>query len=342
MEHVISQRSKEGFDPILSWEESWNSPGSLYDWTTDRPRKPEEQGYPTSHWLRRSILQKWDILEAYDVFRSLANEAGKLLVNIAPKIPELKGLCVEDEAEYWVLALRRLNLRPKWTTIIPSGKTILNVNKPECRKAQPGESFVSIMDSVFLQSALTCSEMLKLPEKSAEAKQRIESQEEDGQGNSGGNISGMPWKEARTKAEALVDEKGYLGHKKLYEAIGCSDNTLRRAINNSSKLQEAKEQYKSLSKTLKAVGLTAKVVKTYEDTSGPKLSDTEVDEILVEMLERIKREQPKIFEQTKEQLDEMNPDGKRRFAAVYKRDYQNKDKSLSKDGPKTQRQYKQV
>jgi hypothetical protein len=152
----------------------------------------------------------------------------------------------------------------------------------------------------------------------------------------------MRWPEAKKKAEALVDEKGFLGHKKLYEAIGCSDNTLRKAIVNSPKLQEAKEQYKSTSKTLKAVGFTDKVVATYEDSSGPTLSPVEVEETLAEMLDHIKREQPEMFEQTKEKLDEMTLDGKRKFAAIYQRDYQNKDKSLSKDGPKTLRQYKQV
>ncbi len=164
----------------------------------------------------------------------------------------------------------------------------------------------------------------------------------DGDKKTTGNISGMRWPEAKKKAEALVYEKGFIGHKKLYEAIGCSDNTLRKAIVNSPKLQEAKEQYKSTSKTLKAVGFTAKVIATYETSSGPKLSDAEADEILTKMMGRIKREQPEMFEPTKKQLDEMPSDGKREFAAIYQRDYQNKDESLSKNGPKTQRQYKQV
>ncbi|MHC4637383.1 MAG: hypothetical protein ACYTBP_12405 [Planctomycetota bacterium] len=156
------------------------------------------------------------------------------------------------------------------------------------------------------------------------------------------NVSGMPWQEAQKKAEALVDEKGYLGHKKLYEAIGCSDNTLRKAIEKSPKLQQAKEQYESTSTALKAVGLTTKVIATYETTSGPKLSDTEADEILVEMLERTKRERPEMFESTKTEIDKMDPDQKRGFAAVYKRDYQNKKNAFKKEGPETQRQYKQV
>jgi hypothetical protein len=157
------------------------------------------------------------------------------------------------------------------------------------------------------------------------------------------NVSGMPWQKARKKAEALVDEKGYLGFQKLTKAVGCSEGTLRKIIKEkSSKLRQAKKQYESTSKTLKAVGFTAKVIATYEDSSGSQLSDTETHGILTEMLDHIKRERPEMFEQTKKQLDEMNPDGKRKFAAIYQRDYQNKDKSLSKDGPKTLRQYKQV
>ncbi len=161
MMHTISQQSKEGFDPILSSGNIWDSPDCLYVWMADKPREPEEQGYPTSHWLERSILQKWNVLAAYDVFCSVADEAGKLLIDIAPKMPELKGLWVEGEAEYWVLALHRLNPRPEWTTIIPGGKTLLTGNEPESREAQPGESFISIMDNVFLQSALACAELLK-------------------------------------------------------------------------------------------------------------------------------------------------------------------------------------
>lgn len=157
------------------------------------------------------------------------------------------------------------------------------------------------------------------------------------------NIGGMSWQEVQIKAEALVNEKGYLGFGKLKEAVGCSEGTLRKVITEkSSKLQQAKEEYESISKTLKAVGLTAKVIATYETSSGPKLSDTEVDEILVEMLERIKQERPEMLEQTKEQLEKMNIDQKREFAKVYQRDYRNKKSSLKKAGPKTQHQYKKV
>ncbi len=158
----------------------------------------------------------------------------------------------------------------------------------------------------------------------------------------GSNVKGMTWQQAQEKAEVLVDEKGYLGFKKLYEAIGCSEGTLRKVITKSAKLQQAKEQYESTSITLKAVGFTAKVIATYETSAGPKLSDTETDEILAEMLERIKRERPEMLEPTEEQLDKMNPDQKREFAAVYKRDYRNRKAALNKKGPKTQRQYKQV
>jgi hypothetical protein len=153
----------------------------------------------------------------------------------------------------------------------------------------------------------------------------------DGGKKTTGNISGMRWPEAKKKAEALVDEKGFLGHKKLYEAIGCSDNTLRKAIVNSPKLQEAKEQYKSTSKTLKAVGLTDKVVATYEDSSGPKLSDTEVDESLAELLAETEKKNPAMLEPTKERLVKMDSDAKRRLAGAYNKSQTN----ISRDGAET-------
>lgn len=153
----------------------------------------------------------------------------------------------------------------------------------------------------------------------------------DGDKKTTGNISGMRWSEAKKKAEALVYEKGFLGHKKLYEAIGCSDNTLRKAIVNSPKLREAKEQYKSTSKTLKAVGLTDKVVATYEDSSGPKLSDTEVNESLAELLAETEKKNPAMLEPTKERLAKMDSDAKRRLAEAYNKSQTN----ISRDGAET-------
>lgn len=170
-------------------------------------------------------------------------------------------------------------------------------------------------------------------EQSLTPKPEVAKQEDksDGDKKTTGNISGMRWPEAKKKAEVLVDEKGFLGHKKLYEAIGCSDNTLRKAIVNSPKLQEAKEQYKSTSKTLKAVGLTDKVVATYEDSSGPKLSDTEVDESLAELLAETEKKNPAMLEPTKERLVKMDSDAKRRLAEAYNKSQTN----ISRDGAET-------
>jgi predicted transcriptional regulator len=158
------------------------------------------------------------------------------------------------------------------------------------------------------------------------------------------NISGMTWQQAKTKAEALVREKGYLGFVKLIEAVGCSEGTLRKVITGkSSFLKQEKETYESISKTLRAVGLTAEMVATYEGKSDtPQLSDAETKKILAEILERIQKEQPDMYEPTKKQIDEMSTERKREFAKVYQRDYQNKKSTLKKGGPKTQRQYKQV
>lgn len=149
-----------------------------------------------------------------------------------------------------------------------------------------------------------------------------------------GNISGMRWQDAQKKAEALVYRAGFLGFEKLRKSVGCHKRTLRKAINDSSKLTQAESDYTS---TLKAVGLTKRVLATYEKTSkGPSVSDTEVEEILSELLKEVEKSNPAKLEQTKKELENMTAEGRRQFAETYK------DTTLKKDGPKTPRQYKKV
>lgn len=106
-------------------------------------------------------------------------------------------------------------------------------------------------------------------------------------------------------------------------------------------LQE-KEEYEATSKKMRAVGLTAKVIATYETSSEPKLTEIETEEILDEMLERLELERPEMVEPTKDDINRMDPEGKQRFAAFYKRSYRNQKNALKKDGPKTQKQHKQA
>lgn len=92
-----------------------------------------------------------------------------------------------------------------------------------------------------------------------EWKQWKKPQKKDGQGN----ISGMRWQDAEKKAEAIVDKAGFQGFEKLRKSVGCHKRTLRKAINDSSKLKQAESDYKSTSSTLKAVGLTENILATY-------------------------------------------------------------------------------
>jgi hypothetical protein len=158
-------------------------------------------------------------------------------------------------------------------------------------------------------------------------------QEKDEQGN----ISGMRWQDAQKKAKALVDKAGFLGFEKLKRAVTCHRKTLRKAIKKSPKLTKAEADYKATSSTLKVVGLTEKVLATYEQPSeGPSLSDTKVEEILAELLKNVKKENPAMLEETRAKLQNMVPEGRRRLAETYK------STALSKNGPKKPRQYKKV
>lgn len=167
------------------------------------------------------------------------------------------------------------------------------------------------------------------------AKQEIadesQTQIEDGQG-SDGNISGMRWQEAQEKAKKIIAESGFRGFMKLKTAVGCkSKKTLRKAIDNSKELTEAEKQYNAMSGTLKAVGLTPKVLATYKEKSeGPELSEVEVDEILAEMLKQVKEDNPAMLEKTKKQINNMIPTEKYGLAKAYQKEY----KSIQKHNRK--------
>ena len=183
--------------------------------------------------------------------------------------------------------------------------------------------------------------------------------------NTLGNISGMRWQDAQKKAKKIVAKYGFKGFEKLRKPVGCSKGTLRKAkkivakygfkgfeklrkpvgcskgtlrkaIDESDELTEAETQYKSMPGTLKAVGLTSKVVATYENSSEELLpSEVEANEILDELLKQTKKEKPQMLEQTKKELDEMDSDSRRKLANAYK------NINLEED-PKTQRQHKKV
>lgn len=172
-----------------------------------------------------------------------------------------------------------------------------------------------------------CTSAIRIIHKSDELK---------GESN-GGNVSGMRWQDVQEKAERIVDESEWQGFGKLRKAVGgCSKNTLRKAVDDSGKLKEAEAQYKSMSGTLKAVGLTSKTLAIYGKSSEEKLpSETEANEILDELLRQTKKEKPKMFEEIKKKLDEMDSESRQKLASAYK------NKTLGED-PKKPRQYKEV
>jgi hypothetical protein len=217
--------------------------------------------------------------------------------------------------------------------IEPSVETLPGATEPVglfmCTK-EGGGGFIKIPLERFKRWEIVAEKLKELNDKS----QASETQRS--------NVKGMSWQEAQKKAEVLVDEKGYLGFGVLREAIGCSENTLRKAIKNSPELQEAKEDHESTNKKMKAVGLTAKVVETYESSAEPKLTESETEEIIAEMLKRIEDEKPEMLEKTKSDLEKMDIEGKQRFAAMYKRSYRKQKSAFDPKGPKKPIQYKQA
>lgn len=158
--------------------------------------------------------------------------------------------------------------------------------------------------------------------------QETEPQEKGGQ-SSGGNISGMRWQDAQKKAERIVNESesGFQGFMKLKKAVGCAKRTLTKAIKESPILTKAKSQYDAMSSTLKAVGVTPKVLATYKEKSeGPQLTNIEVEEILAEMMQQVEEDKPAMLEETKLNIKNMNPIQKHNLAKVYQEQY----KSLKK------------
>lgn len=154
-----------------------------------------------------------------------------------------------------------------------------------------------------------------------------------------GNISGIRWQEAKATAEKIVAESGYRGFDKLRDVVGCAEGTLRKALEKSPALQQAKTEYEAKPHTPKAVTLTENVLQTYgEPSEGPSLPDIEVDEILADLLETTRKECPEKVEETKNHIADMDPTEREKLARYLKKNPVN----LAKESPKTQRQYKQV
>jgi hypothetical protein len=148
------------------------------------------------------------------------------------------------------------------------------------------------------------------------------------------NIAGITWQDAQKKAEAIVAASGFDSIGKLAAAVGCNKRTLKKAIRNSQKLQEAQNKYKPCPS--KAVGLTDKVLEKQELISNPDLPDAEVGELLAELLWETEKQNPALLEQTKKEIQKMTPEQKREMAKTFNR------KRITILSPKTQKQYKQT
>jgi len=134
------------------------------------------------------------------------------------------------------------------------------------------------------------------------------------------NIKGMSWKEAKAQAEKYVKKHGYPGLGKLTEIVGCSPNTLRKAIERSEILCSAKREYDHQRKVPKAVALTEKILaKTKQTTekSPESLAKEDVIKVLYEKAtpEELKKLEAMSTEELKnlvslygEQFDDDNQD----------------------------------
>jgi hypothetical protein len=74
------------------------------------------------------------------------------------------------------------------------------------------------------------------------------------------NIQGMSWQEAKDKAEDYVAKHGFPGITRLTKAIGCAENTVRKAISNSESLTKAKGDYDQRHKQKTVVSLSEAVL----------------------------------------------------------------------------------
>jgi len=209
LEHIIVQRSKEGWDPVFTYQ--WDR-NLIYLWAADRPREANEKGYPSWHFLSRSCLQKWDMGAACDVFWTLAKEAGELLIDL----PELKGLWVEGKDEYWLLALHQIYPQPHIKTVIPhlflsatkpeedvipTDTSIKDIPRSQSRPAKEGESYTEDLDNVFLKSAMLCAKL------STSNNQRHEEDEESERNESYIKKGPKKWEFAFAGKTVSVDAK---------------------------------------------------------------------------------------------------------------------------------------
>lgn len=201
MMHVIAQAAEDGMHPIVppAWKNSkpQRSKDGKYPivpdglassdycprvWGGDIRREPDELGYPTTHWLRSSFHQHWDLQAALERFDILATESGEIAAEMDDSVlPISKAkLWVKRPQEYWVLLLHHFKQKRRWTLVnapgeisvtrlLPGflGPVVANVRiktflggTTETQSAQEGDSYVCWFEDIFLASALAVEELL--------------------------------------------------------------------------------------------------------------------------------------------------------------------------------------
>ena len=131
-----------------------------------------------------------------------------------------------------------------------------------------------------------------------------------------GNISGPSWQEVLKGAEKyLADGKTFPGVGNMAKRLGCSENTLRKAIKNSKILQQAKQKCDFQADRPTAESLTEAVAASLTENreiDPSEAADTDA------LLKRLLRETPPpMLDETKAKIDAMNEEGKQALAAQY-------------------------
>ena len=145
------------------------------------------------------------------------------------------------------------------------------------------------------------------------------------------------WQDLLPIVETYVKEGRFENQAKLKRDLECSKGTVVKIVKHSDILKKEIEYNKTHPKTHKVKSSTKEILNTIEDSAPEPLpSITETNEIFAELLERVLKEQPKMYEQTKKEISNMDDEGKRRFAQVYEKS------PTPLKTPKTQTQYKQL
>lgn len=144
------------------------------------------------------------------------------------------------------------------------------------------------------------------------------------------NVQGMSWDVAQKKAENYISHKGFPGIVKLSKAVGCSQNTMRKAINDSPKLTKAEQEYKRQSNSVKGkvVTLTDKAIASIPSDKQDDPSIAADTEAILKKL--VNESPPEKKPETRARIENMTPKQKQQLAKTYSEQYDD----LHQDDPK--------